>query len=211
MRKGKMLWAMGLALAMPTLAVAQEARYLQPPEPLLQVFRAPLNPSPALDPTGTRAILIRQSQYPPIARVAEPYLKLAGVRVEPRNHSRHDRSNGYGIRTCLESFSVLELASGKETTVALPAGACPGTPSWSPDGTRLLFVAELDSARGGIYSIPRLGGSMKLVTSRFAPFDVHGTADSIAAMRQFGIADMVEKQFRGQLGGLAGGLKGGVQ
>ena len=37
------------------------------------------------------------------------------------------------------------------------------------------------------------------------------TADSIAAMRQFGIADMVEKQFRGQLGGLAGGLKGGVQ
>ena len=33
------------------------------------------------------------------------------------------------------------------------------------------------------------------------------TADSIAAMRQFGIADMVERQFRGQLG--AGG--GGVQ
>jgi flagellar protein FlgJ len=41
------------------------------------------------------------------------------------------------------------------------------------------------------------------------------TADSIAAMRQFGIADMVEKQFRGLAGGqassLAGGLKGGVQ
>lgn len=27
------------------------------------------------------------------------------------------------------------------------------------------------------------------------------TADSLAAMRQFGIADMVERQFRGRLGG----------
>ncbi|HEY0597537.1 MAG TPA: rod-binding protein, partial [Sphingopyxis sp.] len=33
------------------------------------------------------------------------------------------------------------------------------------------------------------------------------TADSLAAMRQFGIADMVERQFRGQLGGAAGGVQ----
>ena len=37
------------------------------------------------------------------------------------------------------------------------------------------------------------------------------TADSLAAMRQFGIADMVEAQFRGQLGGLAARSGGGVQ
>ena len=38
------------------------------------------------------------------------------------------------------------------------------------------------------------------------------TADSLAAMRQFGIADMVERQFRGQLGGMpAGRFGGGVQ
>ena len=36
------------------------------------------------------------------------------------------------------------------------------------------------------------------------------TADSIAAMRQFGIADMVERQFRG-LGGGPTSLGGGVQ
>lgn len=33
------------------------------------------------------------------------------------------------------------------------------------------------------------------------------TADSIAAMRQFGIADMVERQFRGQPGNAAGGVQ----
>ncbi len=126
-------------------AVAADSGYLQPPEPLLGVMRAPLNPLPSLDPTATRALLVRQSQYPPVERVAEPYLKLAGVRVEPRNHSRHDRSNGYGIRTCLDGFSVLELATGAETPVQLPAGACPGSPSWSPDGQRFAFDNTTDS------------------------------------------------------------------
>ncbi|WP_260580409.1 rod-binding protein [Sphingopyxis sp. PET50] len=37
------------------------------------------------------------------------------------------------------------------------------------------------------------------------------TADSIAAMRQFGIADMVERQFRGVAGSGPSGLGGGVQ
>jgi flagellar protein FlgJ len=37
------------------------------------------------------------------------------------------------------------------------------------------------------------------------------TADSLASMRQFGIADMVEQQFRGQLGGFAARAGGGVQ
>lgn len=125
-------------------AQAAEGGYRQPPEPLLGVLRAPLNPSPAIDPTGNRALLVRQSLYPPIERVAEPYLKLAGVRVEPRNHSRHDRSNGYGIRTCLDGFSLLDLASGRETPVRLPAGACPGMPGWSPDGQRFVFDNTTD-------------------------------------------------------------------
>ena len=37
------------------------------------------------------------------------------------------------------------------------------------------------------------------------------TAESIAATRQFGIADMVEQQFRGQLAGRASNPGGGVQ
>jgi hypothetical protein len=45
--------------------------------------------------------------------VAEPYVKLAGVRVETRTHTRHDMSSGYGIRTCLEGFALLDIKSGK--------------------------------------------------------------------------------------------------
>ncbi|MGY0561614.1 S9 family peptidase [Luteimonas sp. A277] len=113
--------------------------YMQPPEPLLGVMRAPLNPSPSIDPTGSRALLVQQSPHPSIGRVAEPHLRLAGVRITPANHSRHDRSSGYGIRTCLDGFSLFDLATGAETPVTLPEGACPGFASWSPDGQRFAF------------------------------------------------------------------------
>ncbi|PKP88095.1 MAG: peptidoglycan hydrolase [Alphaproteobacteria bacterium HGW-Alphaproteobacteria-17] len=33
------------------------------------------------------------------------------------------------------------------------------------------------------------------------------TAESLAAMRQFGIADLIESQLRGRLGGAAGGVQ----
>lgn len=127
-------------LSLALFAGTAQADYLQPPEPLLGVMRAPLIPAPTRDPTGTTLLLVKQSQFPPIERVAEPYLKLAGVRVEPRLRARHDMASGYGIRTCLEGFSLLDIASRKETPVALPEGACPDWPSWSPDGRRFAFA-----------------------------------------------------------------------
>jgi len=131
-------------LALALAATTVSAQYQQPPEPLLGVMRAPLPPVPDLDPTGTTLMVVQQAQFPPIARVAEPYLKLAGVRIEPRIHARHDMSSGYGIRSCLEGFSLVDVASGRETAVALPARACPSWPSWSPDGQRFAFANTTD-------------------------------------------------------------------
>ena len=138
MRRG-VLGLFVLCCAVTSLAGAADGGYLQPPEPLLSVMRAPLNPALRLDPTGKTLLLLARTQYPPIARVAEPYLKLAGVRVEPRTHNRHDRSNGYGIRTCLDGLSLLDIASGRQMPVALPEGACPAPPLFSPDGQHFAF------------------------------------------------------------------------
>jgi dipeptidyl aminopeptidase/acylaminoacyl peptidase len=129
--------AAGLIASLPALALAG---YDKPPQPLLGVMHAPLPAVPMLDPTRERMLLVEQSQYPPVARVAEPYLKLAGLRIEPANHSRHDASNGYGIRTCLKRFTVEEVVSHKQLPVSLPEDACPGMPQWSPDGRRFAFA-----------------------------------------------------------------------
>lgn len=164
----------------PTAHVA-DTGYKQPPEPLLSVMRAPISPALGLDPTGKSLLLMERTPYPPIARVAEPYLKLAGVRVEPRNHSRHDRSSGYGIRTCFDGLRLLDIGSGVETQVELPAGACPATPLFSPDGGRFTFVnttmdrVELwvgDVASGkarridGVQLNPVLGGEIQWLGDR---------------------------------------------
>ncbi len=55
----------------------------------------------------------------------------------------------------------------------------------------------------------KLGDDMmgSSATDNFREMADARTADSIAAMRQFGIADMVERQFRGQLGNAAGGIQ----
>ncbi|MDR3446562.1 MULTISPECIES: prolyl oligopeptidase family serine peptidase [unclassified Dyella] len=131
----------GLLALLPSITLA---RYDKPPEPLLGVMHAPLPAIPMLDPTRERMLLVEQSQYPSIDRVAEPYVKLAGLRIEPRNHSRHDASSGYGIRACLKNFTLEDVASHQQTPVALPANACPGAPLWSPDGHRFAFTNTTD-------------------------------------------------------------------
>ncbi|PNS07614.1 S9 family peptidase [Solilutibacter silvestris] len=131
--------ALALAIALCATPALAQSGYNKPPEPLLGVMHTALPPSAIGDPTNRTLLMVQQAQYPSIKRVAEPYLKLAGVRVEPRTGARHDASNGYGIRACLEGFSLIDIASSKERKIALPAGACPGMPSWSPDGGRFAF------------------------------------------------------------------------
>ena len=56
--------------------------YSQPPKNILDVMRAPASPSPFINPTHDKLLLVSNEEYPSIARVATPFLRLAGVRVE---------------------------------------------------------------------------------------------------------------------------------
>jgi dipeptidyl aminopeptidase/acylaminoacyl peptidase len=120
-------------------ASAVHAAYDQPPKPLLDVLHAASPPLPIANPGGTKILLVSELQYPPMSRVAEPYLRLAGVRVEPRNHSKHDTPGGYGIRGCASDYTLVDVASTQETKIALPIGSCPDYPIWSADGTHFAF------------------------------------------------------------------------
>jgi dipeptidyl aminopeptidase/acylaminoacyl peptidase len=113
--------------------------YNQPPKEILDVMRAPSPPSPSLSPTRDRLMLVTMEEYPSIAKVATPYLRLAGVRIEPRNHSQHDTPGGYGIPPCVSAIDLVQVADGRQTKVKLPAGACPRRPVWSADGQRFAF------------------------------------------------------------------------
>jgi dipeptidyl aminopeptidase/acylaminoacyl peptidase len=103
------------------------------------VLRAPTPPRPYVDPTGATILLVSWVQYPPMTRVAEPFLRLAGVRVEPKTRRKHDTQGGYGISPCARDFTLVDTQRGSEVHVALPPGGCVDAPSWSADGKRFAF------------------------------------------------------------------------
>ena len=145
--------------------------YNHPPKNILDVMRAPSPPQPAVSPTHDSILLVSWQDYPSISRVATPFLRLAGARVEPRNHSKHDTPGGYGITPCATGFDLVHIAGGAaggaadaaQIHVALPSGACPGEPVWSADGKRFAFVniatesVELwvgDAKSGEVHQVP---------------------------------------------------------
>ncbi|MFP3270188.1 MAG: prolyl oligopeptidase family serine peptidase [Paraburkholderia sp.] len=127
--------------AAPAPAVAQSAAsgYNQPSKAILDVILAPPQPAPVVSPSADRALLVTWQEYPSIARVATPFLALAGVRIEPANRSRHDTPGGYGIPACATRFELTRFAGGATLPVALPAGVCATRPRWNADGKRFAF------------------------------------------------------------------------
>ena len=150
--------------------------YNQPPKNILDVMHAPSPPIPEVSPTQDTILLVSWQDYPPISRVATPFLRLAGARVEPKNHSKHDTPGGYGVTPCARNFELVHIADGAQIHVALPARACPGEPIWAADGKRFAFVniapesVELwigDARTGEIHRVPEarlnpiFGGEMQ--------------------------------------------------
>jgi dipeptidyl aminopeptidase/acylaminoacyl peptidase len=137
--------------------------YAQPPKNILDVLHAPSPPTASVSPSRDTMLLVSWQDYPPMARVAAPFLRLAGARVETRNHSKHDTPGGYGITPCVRALELVRIADGASKPVALPPGACPDEPLWAADGKRFAFAntaadaVELwigDAATGIVRRVP---------------------------------------------------------
>ncbi len=131
------LMALGLSLN----ALGDTSRgYDQPPKAILDVMLAPSVPQPLISPNRESLLLITWENFPSIQRVALPYLRLAGVRIESKNHSRHDTPGGYGIPQCITKIELVSVLSGKSSSVTVPKGACPQQPRWSADSQKFAFA-----------------------------------------------------------------------
>ena len=169
------------APAAPPAPVEVPSGYDKPPQKVLDVMLAPSPPSPYVSPQGDTILLISMIDYPPMSRVAEPFLRLAGVRVEPRTRRKHDTPGGYGITPCARDLTLVKVATGAETHVTLPPEGCVEPPTWSADGKRFVFrstsneAVELwvgDAATGTVHAIagirlnPMLGSSMQFLADQ---------------------------------------------
>ena len=132
----------GILPPMPDLASAPDTPgYRQPPADIVAVLDTPPPPAGFLSPDGRTLLLADYEAYPPLATLARPYLKLAGIRIDPAING-HQRTSQY------TGFSLLDTETGESKPVrGIPEGSRLGAPSWCANGARFAFTRDGD---GGI-------------------------------------------------------------
>jgi dipeptidyl aminopeptidase/acylaminoacyl peptidase len=116
------------------LAAAKDVQGYQLPSAALQaVVDAPRAPALSLSPRRDTAALLQTPPLPSIAEVAQPELKLAGLRINPATHASSRFSFG-------NKLWLMNIADGKERQITgLPQPLSVASLAWSPDQQYLAF------------------------------------------------------------------------
>ncbi len=115
-------------------------RYQVPPQAIVDMVDAPQIPQTIISPNRDWLMLLERPALPPLAELAKPEIRLAGIRINPRNNNQSRAAQATGIK-------LLKIADGTEKSiVGLPPGARIGDAQWSPDGKRIAFTLVKDHA-----------------------------------------------------------------
>ncbi|MXP09358.1 S9 family peptidase [Pseudoblastomonas halimionae] len=125
-------FALAIGLVAATPAAAQEGYRLPPPDVVDIVTRAP-SPRVSVSPDNDQLLLLEREALPPVAELAKPMEKLAGMRLDAAINDR------YGTRATI-GLSLQDIASGDLRPVAMPADADISDVSWAPDGSSVVFT-----------------------------------------------------------------------
>ena len=126
-------------------AGAQHGGYQVPPAELQAIVDAPRAPGLSLSPRRDLVAVVQTPPLPGIVEVAQPELKLAGLRINP--HTCAASRYAFGA-----DLGLLDIASGKERPIAgLPRQLRLADISWSPDQRYLAFShVAYQGARGTV-------------------------------------------------------------
>lgn len=124
-----------------TFAMAEPTTtYEMPPKAIADLIDAPQTPAVMLSPTKDWMIQAQIQSLTPISELAQPELRLAGMRINPR-------TNGPSRAMFYVSMKLVKMSDLKEREVrGLPDGAKIGGVRWSPDGKRFAFTITTDTA-----------------------------------------------------------------
>jgi dipeptidyl aminopeptidase/acylaminoacyl peptidase len=108
--------------------------YRMPPEEIVNLVDAPRTPWVYVGPNNEWLLMLGRPNLPPIEEVAQPELRLAGLRINPL-------TNGPSRAYYGNSLTLKNISDGREVEVAnLPAHPRIAGIQWSPDGRRIAFT-----------------------------------------------------------------------
>lgn len=117
-------------------------KYRVPPSEIRDIVDAPPLPALSFSPLRDKILFLKRRSLPPLAELARPEEKLAGIRIDGKCNTRSRMSfyTGIGIHQLMPDGSL-----GPEIEVrGFPDGAKINFVSWSNDGQRLAFSVRVE-------------------------------------------------------------------
>jgi dipeptidyl aminopeptidase/acylaminoacyl peptidase len=126
-----------ILLSVPSTPKAQDV-YQKPPSAVLKVLSAQVTPRASVGRSRDSVLFYSQVLYPPIADVAQPFARLAGLRIDTATNGPHNAPQ-------FNNLILKRVDNGQELKIELPPGFNVSQPFWSPDGHRVAFTHATDS------------------------------------------------------------------
>ncbi|HEU4472713.1 MAG TPA: prolyl oligopeptidase family serine peptidase [Flavisolibacter sp.] len=114
-------------------------KYQAPPKDIQDLVLAKPTPSVSIDDKATWMLLLERSDYPTIDEMAQPELRIAGLRINPNNFGPSRAASSVNIR-------IKNIKSGEVHDIeGLPAPLRASSVQWSPDQQRFAFINNSNS------------------------------------------------------------------
>ena len=124
-----------VAVIFNTNLFAQDAiDYQTPPKEIYDLVMAKPTPGVTFDSKGQYMLVLERSSMPSVEDLAQPELRIAGLRINPNNF-------GPSRGAYITGIIVKEMTTGKEFQVTgLPANLKAGNLQWSPNEDKAVFT-----------------------------------------------------------------------
>jgi len=154
--------ANGNDILAPHERLAKET-YVRPPAEIERLVSAPRQNNVELSnqsPNRKYFLKLQTAGLPSVQAFGKPHYYFAGLQVDHKaNRARSLTTRGAA------GLAIIDAATGQSRTIETPRGATISSPQWSPDGTKLAYIANFDDA-SRIYVADLASGRSKLVSPR---------------------------------------------
>jgi dipeptidyl aminopeptidase/acylaminoacyl peptidase len=133
--KKSLFFSFLLVLCLPA-AAQEELLYQMPPKEITELVDTPNNPFVMPSPDTNILLIVERPALPSIREVAQPELKLAGLRINPRTNGPSPSRTAYYKKIVFKSLKPMK----EYPLTGLPATARISDLDWSPDSQKVAFT-----------------------------------------------------------------------